>query len=166
MVKMPFNKNSSEDNTKVPDSACDKKKNKKHVKDKEKELISDSEQSPKPKKAKKDKVKEVILDSEQPPKPKKGKKDKEKELVSETEGMPKPKKGKKDKENEKEVILDSEQPPKPKKVEKKVKEQNDSNKNARAEAKEQAAGWEGFVKTLSKMQASQLSKLLKNKGKI
>ena len=140
MVKMPFSKNSSEDNTEVPDSACDKKKNKKHVKDKEKELLSDSEQSPKPKK------------------------DKEKELVSETEGMPKPKKGKKDKE--KEVILDSEQPPKPKKVEKKVKEQNDSNKNARAEAEEQAAGWEGFVKTLSKMQASQLSKLLKNKGKI
>ena len=54
-VKMPFNKNSSEDNTEVPDSAHDKKKNKKHVKDKEKELISDSEQSPNPKKAKKDK---------------------------------------------------------------------------------------------------------------
>ena len=71
MVKMSFNKNSSEDNMEVPDSARDKKKNKKHVKDKEKELISDSEQSPKPKKAKKDK---------------------EKELVSETEGMPKPKK--------------------------------------------------------------------------
>ena len=63
-----------------------------------------------------------------------------------------------------------------------MKEQNDSNENARAfskkkkktkgyiqpkvEDEEQAAGWEGFVKTLSQMQASQLSKLLKNKGKI
>ena len=36
----------------------------------------------------------------------------------------------------------------------------------KVEDKEQAAGWEGFVKTLSKMQASQLSKLLNNKGKI
>ena len=96
--------------------------------------------------------------------------------------MPKPQKGKKDKEKEKEVILDSEQPPKPKKVEKKVKEQNNSNENAGASSKkkkktkgyiqpkvedeEQAAGWEGIVKTLSKTQASQLSKLLKNKGKI
>ena len=63
-----------------------------------------------------------------------------------------------------------------------MKEQNDSNKNAGASSKkkkktkgyiqpkvedeEQAVGWEGFVETLSKMQASQLSKLLKNKGKI
>ena len=63
-----------------------------------------------------------------------------------------------------------------------MKEQNDSNENAGASSKkkkktkgyiqpkvedeEQVAGWEGFVKTLSKMQVSQMSKLLKNKGKI
>ena len=46
----------------------------------------------------KDKEKELVSDSEQSPKPKKPKRIKKRNLFSETEGMPKPKKGKKNKE--------------------------------------------------------------------